>query len=152
MQLLWVVPGLTVPNVFAFFFVSASPSVEDVPSLSLSLQSPAFSSSAGVLRFLVSGFVRCNVGELLTLISLRSFSNCFTFLGLIGAKLMSRLQRCRTRSHLDSESWRLSPGDLFEPSFHHDECSLSPPLSTGWSTSCHGCLRDHEFYCDDRRH
>ena len=55
-------------------------------------------------------------------------------------------------SRLGFESWRLSPGDLFEPSFHHDDFSLSPPLSTGWSTSCHGCMRDHEFDWADRRH
>ena len=149
LQLLWLVPVLTFPNVFA---LSLS------PHLHLLKTSHRCPSRSSLLHLFVcrcsqisrQWLCRCNVGELLTLTSPRSLSrcNCLTFLG---KACVPPQEVSHALSHLDFESWRLAPRDLFEPSLHHDEFSLSPPLSTGWSTSCHGCLRDHEFDWADRR-
>ena len=94
LQFLWLVSRLIVP-----FSLCPHLHLLKTSHRSFSFQSPALSSSAGVLRFLVGGFVRCNVEELLTLIPPRSLSrsNCLTFLDFTGARLVSRLKRCRTR-------------------------------------------------------
>ena len=114
---------------FGLFFVSASSPVVDVTSLSFSLPFLAFSSSAGVLRFHVSGFPKRNVSERFVLFFPRTLSrrNCF---GLTDVMLASRLQRRRTRCPISI----LIPG-----------ISLT-------IISLHGCLRDREHDWASRRH
>ena len=136
---------------FGHFFVSASSSVVDVASLSFSLPFPALSSSAGVLRFHISGFPRRNVGV--------NGSFCFSpRLFLVVTVSVSRdacippPETSHTVSHFHLEPWSLFPGDLFETSFRHDVFSLAPQSPVGRSSSCRGCLGDREYDWAGRRH
>ena len=109
---------------------------EDAPWLSFSLQSSAFSSSTDGFELHVNGCTRCNVGDCLTLISVKwpVRSSCLAFLTLDRSVTGFCLARKRTRRTTlisnHSSHHTKSQFIMICPICHHDTLWRTTPSSS----------------------